>query len=81
MTNEQINNHINDLIGIYNEIQASCDFNLKEELEDHLVDRLGDLELEYAFRNFELSVEQAVEMRKIINLVERKNADRYTIYR
>jgi hypothetical protein len=81
MTNEQINTHINDLIGIYNEIQASSDFNIREELEDHLADRLGDLELEYAFRNFELSVEQAVEMRKIINLVERKNADRYTIYR
>jgi hypothetical protein len=81
MTNEQINNHINDLIGIYNEIQASSDFNFREELEGHLADRLGDLELEYAFRNFELSVEQAVEMRKIINLVERKNADRYTIYR
>jgi hypothetical protein len=81
MTNDQINNHINDLIGIYNEIQASSDFNFREELEDHLADRLGDLELEYAFRNFELSVEQAVEMRKIINLVERKNADRYTIYR
>jgi hypothetical protein len=81
MTNEQINNHINDLIGIYNEMQASSDFNFREELEDHLADRLGDLELEYAFRNFELSVEQAVEMRKIINLVERKNADRYTIYR
>jgi hypothetical protein len=81
MTNEQINTHINDLIGIYNEIQASSDFNFREELEDHLADRLGDLELEYAFRNFELSVEQAVEMRKIINLVERKNADRYTIYR
>ena len=81
MTNEQINTHINDLIGIYNEIQASYDFNTREELENHLADRLGDLELEYAFRNFELSVEQAVEMRKIINLVERKNADRYTIYR
>jgi hypothetical protein len=81
MTNEQINTHINDLIGIYNEIQASSDFNFREELETHLADRLGDLELEYAFRNFELSVEQAVEMRKIINLVERKNADRYTIYR
>jgi hypothetical protein len=81
MTNEQINTHINDLIGIYNEIQASSDFNFREELEDYLADRLGDLELEYAFRNFELSVEQAVEMRKIINLVERKNADRYTIYR
>jgi hypothetical protein len=81
MTNDQINNHINDLIGIYNEIQASSDFNFREELEDHLADRLGDLELEYAFRNFELSVEQAAEMRKIINLVERKNADRYTIYR
>jgi len=71
MNTQQINDHVNSIIDAMNDYNKQTDDMAKDELKDYILERFGDLELEFLHGKMDcLTVDQSKELDKVINFIE-----------
>jgi hypothetical protein len=73
MNDKQVNDHVNSIIEALNDYNKQNDQVIKDELREYILERFSDLELEFLAGKMDcLTVDQAKELDKVINWIEKE---------
>lgn len=79
MNEKQINDHVNSIIEALNDYNKQNDQVIKDELKEYILERYSDLELEFLAGKMDcLTVNQAKELDKVINWIEKEYNEQTT---